>query len=421
MFKKLFKSFSIYSLSSVISAILGLLILPILTKHLSQKDYGITALFNAYVLVLSPFLNLSSGGYFWIQFFKKENSKSDLNKLFSTYFWFVLFSLVAITIVIAFVFPFFQDYSIFSFVFILLLPLTSFLSILSDEPKNFFINSKFTISYFVYSVFITIVELGLTYYFVVYVFRSWEGRILAWICSLIMQFLFSIWLFGIKVKLISFSFDKNVLYKILNFGYPLIFHQLGKFVVNQSDRLFITKMVSIDEAGVYSIGYQIGATILLPIIAFGNYYSPFVMERLVAIDNFKKLEITKMSYTFLGFMLLFFFLQILIAPFFFDVFIDKKFEQGLEYVFWTGLAYVFWGAYLMFSSVLFYYGKTKFLGWISIFNILLNCVLNYFFILHFGAIGAAYATLVSFICIFFISAWYSNRLFPMPWLFFVNK
>ncbi|HXB41282.1 MAG TPA: oligosaccharide flippase family protein, partial [Bacteroidia bacterium] len=258
MLKKIFVSFSMYSLTSVLCALLGLLILPVLTRHLSEKDYGYTALFSTYVLILSPILGFSSGGYFWIEFFRKKKEKIYLNKLFSTYFWLVFGATLLILLLFVVFYPLFKNYCEFSLLFILLLPTTGFISLLSDETKNYFVNNKKPGGFMIYSVLLTLIELGLSYYLVVYVLKNWEGRIFAWLISLFLQFLFTLWIFIVKEKYISFVFSKSILNTLFLFGFPLIFHQLGKFVINQSDRLFISRMISVDEAGIYSIGYQVG-------------------------------------------------------------------------------------------------------------------------------------------------------------------
>ena len=420
MLKKIFYSFSIYTLTTVICAGLNIFILPVLTKYLSEKDYGTSALFSTYVMIVSPIIGLSSGGFFWISFFKKEISRFYQNRLFSTYFWFVCLSTVVISLLFLVLYPVIRHFSVFSLFFILLIPATSLVSVIGEETRSYFINNKKPLSYFVYSVTITFLELALSWYFVVYVVHSWEGRIYAWIISLLVQFIITLWLFGAKEKYIQLTFSKIDLLSLAAFGYPLIFHQLGKFVINQSDRLFIAKMVSIDEAGIYSIGYSLGSMMLLPIGAFSNFYTPFVYERLRRPDYEKKVEIVKTAYLFCLMIMVSFAMVILLSPWFFNIFIDQKFHKGLEYVPWVALSYVFWGFYILLTAVIFYKGKTTFLGWLSLLNIILNCILNIVLIRIYGAIGAAFATAISFFVVFVLTAMFSSSLMPLPWLFFLS-
>ena len=122
MFKKILYSFSVYTLTSVICAVLSVFILPVLTKYLSEKDYGATALFSTYVMILSPIIGLSSGGYFWLEFFKKQKERSQQNSLFSTYFWLTCFFTMAVTLLLLVFYPLFSGISFFSLFFILLIP-----------------------------------------------------------------------------------------------------------------------------------------------------------------------------------------------------------------------------------------------------------------------------------------------------------
>jgi len=420
MFKKILYSFSIYSVTSVIGALLNLLILPILTSHLSEKDYGTTALFSTYVLILSPIIGLSSEGFFWIEFFKKEKQFKEQQKLYSTHFWLSITNTLLITILLAGIFPF-REETTFGPLFLFLLPLTGFMTIVSEEIRNYYINHKKPIAYMFYSLAFTVFDLGLSCYLVVYVFKGWEGRIIGWLISLFLQSIISIWFFGIRLSYLHFTFSKHDLIKLATFGFPLIFHQLSKFAVNQSDRIFISEMISVDEAGIYTIGYQFGSMILLPITAFSNFYTPFVYERLTSATDEAKTQIVKMCYLFIALIMFCFLMIALLSPFFFRIFIDQKFHEGMMYVNWVSLSYVFWGFYLLISSVIFYAAKTSFLGWLSVFSILLNGILNYVFISNFGAIGAVYATAISFLMIFIASFIFSNRILPLPWFYFLKK
>jgi len=416
MLKKIIYSFSIYTLTSVICALLNVFILPILTTYLSEEDYGTTALFSTYVMILTPLIGLSSSGYYWLEFFKADKNTIRQTTLFSTYFWLVIASAILVLALCATAFPFIKDFSYFSLFFILLIPATSVVSVIGEETRNYFINHKKPLSYLIYSVVLTLLEMALSYYFVVHVYKNWEGRIYAWIISLLLQFLVALWFFGVRQQYIRFIFSKEDLVKLALFGYPLVFHQLGKFVINQSDRLFIAKMISIDEAGIYSIGYQVGVMLLLPITAFSNFYSPFIYERLSKITEHAKVQIVKTGYAFIILIIVCFAALVLLAPYFFELFIDQKFHKGLQYVFWVALSYVFWGFYLLLTPIVFYQGKTMFLGFLSLLNIALNCLFNYVFINAFGAIGAAYATTLSFLIVFLVIAAYSSFLLPLPWL-----
>jgi O-antigen/teichoic acid export membrane protein len=200
------------------------------------------------------------------------------------------------------------------------------------------------------------------------------------------------------------------------FGLPIILHTLGKFVTNQSDRIFIAKMVSIKEAGIYNIGYQVGMVILIFVNAVTSFIQPFLFERLSNLTEKAKIEIVRVSYLIILGMLALLLLLTFVTPFFFYYLIDKSYLGGRIFVFWTGLGYFFWAIYVVFAGYIFYLKKTKILGYLSILNISLNLVLNYFLILKFGPIGASYATCISYFVIASIITIVATSFYSLPWL-----
>jgi O-antigen/teichoic acid export membrane protein len=174
-------------------------------------------------------------------------------------------------------------------------------------------------------------------------------------------------------------------------------------------------MVSLGEAGIYNIGYTIGMVLMLLVTAFNNVFVPFLMERLVSINEEKKLQIVRLSYFFMLAMLGALLCINVISPFLFSLLIDKRYAHGASYVFWVSLGYFFWGGYLLFSAYIFFYKQTKILFWLSLVNIISNLVFNYFFIHNYGGIGAAYATALSFFIVLVAVVFKSNQLIKLPW------
>ncbi len=157
---------------------------------MSEKDYGATALFSTFVMILSPIIGLSSGGYFWVEFFKKETSLAKQSNIFSSYFWTTALLSICVTLLIFILYPLVKGISFFNLLFLLLIPSTGLISLIGEETKNYYVNKKKPLIYLIYSVSVTLIELGLSYYFVIYVFKNWEGRIYAWLISLFIQFIF---------------------------------------------------------------------------------------------------------------------------------------------------------------------------------------------------------------------------------------
>lgn len=416
---KTLKSFSTYTLISIVTAGIPFLLMPVLTHYLTTEDYGELSLFNTYVTILIPLISLGTTGVFSVEYFKK--SKKGFQEIFSSTLW-IPFVLTSFFIVITILFT---D-TIANLIeippkLLFAIPIISLIVIVSDVLYGQLIMQKKAKTYGVIAILKTIVEVSLSLFFIVILAMNWEGRILSQGIAAFLTFLFSIYYFHKKEWLNIKVFSSKRIKQSLLFGLPLVPHLIGKFVINQSDTIFIAKMISVEDAGIYRIGYQFGFIISIVSGAFLSVYTPFLYERLARITEQKKIEIIKLSYFFILGLILLTLLLTVSSDFIFSNLIHHDFKSGAQFVFWTSLSYVFWGGYLIFAGYIFYLKKTKILAYISILNIFLNLVLNYYFIKLFGVIGVSYATACSFFITFVIVVFISNKLYPMPWISFLKN
>ena len=416
---KLFKSFSTYAVSSLLVSGIPFFVLPILTYYLSPYDYGQLTLFSTYVTILIPLISLGATGLIGIEYFKKRDR--EFSRLFSSVARFIFFNFLFVLILTLLFKNKLEIYLGLSPKWVLILPFIVFLSIIVETCYSMIINQKKSFLYGSISVSRTIIEVSLTLLFIIGIGMRWEGRIFSWLATLFIMTFFSILYFKKEGWILKNSFDIKQVKKALIYGIPLVPHILGRFVINQSDAIFIAKMVSVEDVGIYRIGYQIGFIVSVLASVFLNIYSPFLYERLNEITEKKKIEIVRFSYVFLGllgFLVLFLSLS---SETIFSYLIDSRYAAGSQFVFWTSLSYFFWGGYLIFAAYIFYLKKTIILTYLAIINVILNLGLNYFLIINYGIIGAAYATTISFFVLFILITFISNKLYPMPWLYFLKK
>ena len=416
---KLLKSFSFYALTSLLTAGIPFLILPVLTHYLSPYDYGQLSLFNIYVLILIPFISLGSPSLISIDFFQKK--QLEFSKLFSSVARFIGLNFLFILIVTFLLKDKLEGVLDLPSKWIPIIPLVAFLTIIVERYTALLINQKKAFLYSGVSILKVVIEVSLTLLFIVVIGMNWEGRIFSWITTLFLMSIISVYYFQKEGWLIKNSFDKTLVKNSLIYGLPLVPHILGKFVINQSDAIFIANMVSIEDVGIYRIGYQFGFIIAIFSGVFLNIYSPYLYERLAKINYNKKIEIVKISYVFIFALIALTLVITFSTNIIFKYLIDEKYSSGAQYVFWISLSYLFWGGYLIFAGYFFYFKKTMILTYLSVLNVGLNIGLNYFLITKYGVIGAAYATTISFFFVFILCAFISNKLYPMPWLFFIKK
>jgi len=416
---KYLKQFSLYTLVGVFNTGINFFLMPYLSHFIKPDAYGILSMVNSFVSILIPLIGLVASGLIFVEYYKGHN-KSEFASIFSS-IQVIPFALTIILLIPALLFQTsiagFLEIPKMKSYWIPISIIIAFLSVYNDTLLSLNVTEQKPVSYTTFAISKVIVEVALTVLFVTVFKWDWEGRLLSWLTSNLVFFFISLWYFR-RAELFTRRITWNYMRAGILFGLPLILHTIGKFVVNQSDRVFIAKMVSLDEAGIYNIGYQVGLVILLVINAAGNFYNPFLYERLERFDADAKRQIVITSYLLIMLFAVSLIFIVLIAPVLFSFLIDKAYSEGQKYVFWVGLSYFFWGIYIIYSGFIFYSKKTGFLGWLAILNVLLNVILNFLLIKQFGALGAAYATCISFFVIAAIVVFYATRLYNLPWFNF---
>ena len=158
------------------------------------------------------------------------------------------------------------------------------------------------------------------------------------------------------------------------------------------------------------------------IILFSNSFikawSPWFFKALTNEKNKPKI----VKYTYL-FVLLLFFIALGISTtskWLIPFMTNSTYSKATSFVSWISMGYFMQALYNMVYQYLVVLNKTKILGIITIFASILNLVLNYFLIKLNGTIGAAQSTFIAFTVIFLVIFYYTNKNYPMPWLFFLK-
>jgi O-antigen/teichoic acid export membrane protein len=414
------KQLSVYTLVGIIGAGINFFVMPVLSHYLLPEDYGLLSLFNTYVTILIPIVSVSAYSLISVDFFKQKNKLIFARQFTSLQVIPFFNSLLLGLLIWMFYGRVADDLELggtgikWGFIILLL----TFFTIYFDQFIQFLILQKKAGAFAFYFLLRVAIEVSLTLYFIIIKGWNWEGRMYSWLITSLAFFLIGIFYFN-KQGLLKGPVEYKYIRDGLIFGAPLVLHGIGQFVVNQSDRIFIVKMVSMEETGIYNIGYTVGSLVLIAVNAFFSFYSPYVMERLTDLSDKKKLQIVRLGYFYVLSCIILLLLILILAPPFFNLLINPLYHEGIKYVFWIALGYCFWGGYMLFSGFILYLKRSRILGWLAIFNVITNLFFNYILIKQFGAIGAAYATALSFFLLMILIAIIAHKLLPMPWSKFI--
>ena len=191
----------------------------------------------------------------------------------------------------------------------------------------------------------------------------------------------------------------------LKLSIPLIGYQFAAQILNVSDRLMIDKMVSTSAVGIYGTLYSVSSISLLVWNAINTSFVPYLFQN---IDN-KENRIKEISlglleaYGAVAVVLTF------LAPEIVRILATKEYYEAIYImppisagVFFTSVAH-------MYSNILVYYKKTKYVMYGSVIAAGLNIILNAIFIPIYGYMAAAYTTLIGYMVMAGVEAAWANK------------
>lgn len=180
----------------------------------------------------------------------------------------------------------------------------------------------------------------------------------------------------------------------IHFNVPLVPHYLSTLLLNQSDRLMISKIVGKSEAGIYSLSHNLAMVLNILTSAINNAFAPWLYNQL------KKKEYRKIASVSNGlFLMVAVALGLLIglAPEVIFLMATKDYYEAIYVIPPLAVSLYFVFMYQIFANVEFYFEENKFIMYASVSGAGLNIVLNYIFIQWFGYLAAGYTTLACYI------------------------
>ena len=251
-----------------------------------------------------------------------------------------------------------------------------------------------------------LLNMGLNITFVVLLKLGVKGILLGDLFSLISLILITL---PFVFKHFTLKFDTGLLKKMFGYGLPLLPLTLIMLLLELSDRYLINLFRGTVEAGLYTLGYQFGTILQLFILGFRFAWEPFFFRNPDEKELFSKagllfLRIGLLMWTGLVFLL----------PEIFRIFVSPVYHSSMTVVSIVGAGYIFFGLHEVFSTPFFIHSRTKMLIPISGVSLLLNLLLNLYFIPRWGGMGAAFTTFLSYFVLATLSYVYAQKIMYIP-------
>lgn len=168
------------------------------------------------------------------------------------------------------------------------------------------------------------------------------------------------------------------------------------------------------------VGLQLGQAMQLLADSFNKVYAPWIMGNL-SDNNLNKKKLVINSYLAMAAFILIGMVWAFVAILALPLLVGEKFLEAKTVIIYMCLGHACTALYYIVTNYIFYSEKTKYLAILTFLSALLNIPTTYFLVRSYGIEGAAFAFLIIQF-LFFISTWFlSNKVYPMPWLFFLRS
>jgi O-antigen/teichoic acid export membrane protein len=263
--KNTLKNSIIYSIGNISTKIIGFILLPLYTSHLTISDYGALALLESVSQILISFFGFGLYNAF-IRFYWDKNYQNDQKSIFFsllillglisfTVFWVVYFNLEYFSYLIF-------DNAKFKYILTLVAIISGF-EIVSILFRSLLRVQERAGAYIITNFIKLFSNLSLTIFLVAYEHRNVQGIFEAQVIGNIIYFLS---ISPIILKEIRFKFQYKILKEMLRYSLPLMFSIISGLVLAQTDKFMLEKIHHISDTGIYSLGLKIANSVKIFIV-----------------------------------------------------------------------------------------------------------------------------------------------------------
>ncbi|KPL15751.1 hypothetical protein AMJ74_00810 [candidate division WOR_3 bacterium SM1_77] len=389
------KNSFLYLLPTITTSFLPFLTIPIFTRILTKEDYGVLALAQVYAIFVNGLVNFGMTAAYDRNYFQHREDRLETAQLLYSILLFVMLNFV---LVAGFTYLFrgtlskliigsVEHGNILFWAFC-----AQFFYGVNYYYLTYFKNSETARDFVVYTIVGTLINLIISLFLVAYLRIGVIGLIYAQLCS-------GATIFGVLsyrfIASLPFYLSMPILRNSLQIAYPLTPRIFLGVIGTQFDKYMIGLLASVGGVGIYSIGQRISYVIFTYMTAIENVFSPQVYKRMFDLGDKGGSAIGKYLTPFAYISI---FLALVVALFseeVISILTPPPFHDAIDIVAVLSMYYglLFFGK--LTGTQLIFTKKTHITSLLTMGSVGINVALNIQFIMRWGAIGAAWATLLA--------------------------
>jgi O-antigen/teichoic acid export membrane protein len=402
----------IYGLGGLVSRIVAVLLLPLYTHYLTPADYGKIETLVALTTLLGIILRAGISSAFFRFYFDAEDDAGRRTVL-RTSFWFTMAGgTLGLALLLALAAP------ISDLLFgttdaanlVRAAGVALWATVNYEQLTSLFRVEERSLAFVGASLANVAVTIGVTLLLVVSLNKGAVGVIVGNFSGTLVVYLA---LLGFRREQLGLEFDRGLLRAMNRFGIPLVPTALFLWVTNFSDRFFLVKLSDVAQAGLYSVGVRVASAMVLLLTAFRMAWPAFAYS-IKEDDHAKRTYAYVLTYMTLVTSWLALALT-LFAPWLVHILAAPRFASASRVVGPLSFASVAFGAYIVIAIGVGRIRRTQFNWIVTGAAAIVNVALNLTLIPPYGMMGAAIATVAAYVTMALGMAWWSQRVYPVPY------
>jgi O-antigen/teichoic acid export membrane protein len=414
--KKLLSQTVIYGIGIALNRVVSLILIPLYTYHFSTEELGLLNLVQSLWFFIILFYIYGTETSF-IKKFIDAKSLDDKAQIYSTTLLLLTVTSILFSAILYIISPTISKLFVFKeeheATFLLqILCFLLFFDTLFRFPLLLLRAEMKPTSYLLLNITSLILNVTLNFVFILGLHYNIESIFYSYIISVFFTFLLGLFLTKKYLRL-TFSFERAK--ELISYGNKFIYIGVFILLIEISDRFFLKFYFDESVVGIYSTSYRLASVMSLLIAAFKFSWTPYFLNLSNDQNNKEVVARVFTSYIYIVlflFLLFSFYTEPLVSFSFWGFsFLNKNFQSGLVIVPIILLSHFFSGLYSNMNFAPFFSEKTFYLLVSSFSGFIINIVLNFLLIPHFEMIGAAFATLFTYIVMFLVIYYLSQKIY----------
>ena len=391
--KQLMKNTIIIAIGKLSTQIISYLLLPLYTSQLDPSEYGNYDFICTLSVFLCPIITLLMEESMF-RYLIDADSKVQRKKIITQTIIYTFFGTVLFTIIAALIMGFGTDYTPMYITAIITFVISNILIGLSNALSRGLGKIKlYSVSNFILGISTIILNIV----FILSLNAGAEG--LLWANTIANAFTAIVILGILKLPKYIGKIDKPLMKDMIKYSIPLVPNSISWSIINMSDKIILTQMVSSAANGIYAMANKFPNIIN---VLYGYFYTAWKESaaKIVKEDN-KNQYYNSIYHDAKRFLYAVTICLIAVMPFAFPIFINEAYNEAYVYIPIVMIATYYSNLSSFYGGIFSAYKDTKIMGTTTIVAAVINLVIDLLLVNTLKIYAACFSTLIANLIVYF--------------------